>query len=291
MRHRASPFHSRQKSTTLDLLDHYAGIYDLSPVGQPTRTAWHTLALLYTPFQFKALYLSTGLACFLLLLQVLVYTACHRRLLMPRSLFHTLVNKWLSLLLLISVYVAGVQQTRLANLCLFSSMLIHFSLLASFMWYMLLFYCFFAKLNRIKKRNFELIFRRELSSGDEEVTHTAEYIQKPVVYLYMLGYGVPLLVCGIVISITKRGYIHTPYLCCFTNDLSILVISIFVPVAVLFTGMFLLIALILVALRRIVLDLKLENFKLAADEQQEEEKKEDNNEKSLEKQNWVMNSI
>lgn len=110
----------------------------------------------------------------------------------------------------------------------------HYLLLASVTWYALYFYALYKKLSVLKARNAKLIFPTgtdnaadscELDKG-EYVADNGErsgFIKRPVIHLYMLGWGLPLALCSIIVSITRQDYVQTPFSFCFTNEPNILV--------------------------------------------------------------------
>lgn len=72
----------------------------------------------------------------------------------------------------------------------------------------------------------------------------------------MIGWGLPLLLCSVIISIVKSSYLTVPYGVCFTNSVPILIGSLLLPVCVLLLVKCVFIILIFFTLRRIVKDLK-----------------------------------
>ena len=195
---------------------------------------------------------------------IFVYILLRKRLLMPRSFFHVYINTWLCVCLLILAFTFGINQISLPYVCLSSAILLHYLTLCSSAWYTLYFYALFAKLRTLKARNYKLIYSRgEIKLGDEaalkqnEYEHdSGEYIQKPVLHYYMLGWGVPSLLCSIIISITKREYIQVPFGFCFTNESHILLGSLLIPIGVLFVVKVVFVVLIAVTLSKILNDLR-----------------------------------
>lgn len=71
----------------------------------------------------------------------------------------------------------------------------------------------------------------------------------------MIAYGFPMLLCSIIISITKNDYIQVPFSFCFTNQLSIFLGSMVIPMLLMLLFMFVLIVVVYLTLRKIVDDL------------------------------------
>ena len=213
----------------------------------------------YVFFANRAVYFASALACLLLLGALVAYLACSTRLLMPRAFFHIYVNIWMATLLLLLVFVLGIAQTGLPSLCLVSAFLGHYLTLSLNSWYLLFFYALFFKLDKLKRRNYKLILDEAhqvylaapMPEPDED-----EYVPRPVVHLYMLGWGAPLLLCLAVLSICKREYVLSPFDACFINNYTILVCTLLVPVIIMLCLIVLFVLLAAFTLRRIVKDLK-----------------------------------
>lgn len=216
----------------------------------------------YQFFSHKVFYFFSLISILILSANIIIYLILKKSLLMPRSFQHCIINKWVSVLFLILFYVIGIKQIFIAHLCFVSAIATHYLMLSSFIWYLLYYWCLYSKLRVLEKRNFNLIFNNDdvqlkKSSGHEE---DDEYIKKPVVHLYMLGYGVPLLLVSIIVSITKRDYVLVPYSLCFTNEPNILIGSIILPVCFVFLIQLVLVGLIWATLKRIVKDLDIEEL-------------------------------
>ena len=215
----------------------------------------------YESFHFKIVYFASVSASLLLFASVLAYATLHKRLMMPRSFYHSLLNIWTCVLLLTLVYSFGIFQVNLPHLCFSTAVLLHYLTLCAFVWYTLFFYCMHQKLRTLQTRNFSLIFRRGEATFAKQEPNTAqiggaEYVKKSVVHLYMLGWGVPSLVCSVIVSVTKREYVQAPYAYCFTNEPHILIGSVLVPVLTMLVVQLVFVVLIGLTLRKIVGDLK-----------------------------------
>ena len=274
---RHSPhFTETSESTSIDsnllsitrLIDEYADLYRIN-IKDDLNTNQSMIAklqiVLYNNYQYfdhKVLYFFSLISILILSANIMIYLILKKSLLMPRSFQHCIINKWISVLFLILSYVTGIKQIFIPHLCFVSAIATHYLMLASFIWYLLYYWCLYSKLRVLEKRNFNLIFNNDdvqlkKSSGHEE---DDEYVKKPVLHLYMLGYGVPLLLVSIIISITKRDYVLVPYSLCFTNEPNILIGSIILPVCFVFLIQLVLVGLIWATLKRIVKDLNMEEY-------------------------------
>ena len=207
---------------TIDMIDEYAAVFKLDLAGSDPHLSWmQRLRLIlrhsYEIFDHKIVYFASISSCFLLLGSMGVYALLARRLQMPRSFCHIFINIWACNFFLLAVYTLGIRQVHLPHMCLVTAVIIHYLSLCICLWYTLYFYSLFAKLRGLKERNFNLIFVQEVKTKpiakdyDEDEEEDEETIQKPVVHLYMFGWGLPMLLCAIVVSITKRAYLTAPY--------------------------------------------------------------------------------
>jgi len=231
----------------------------------------------YRWFSHRIVYFSSATSCILLIGTIISYLISSRTMLMPRSFYHVLINIWLCIFLLILTFVSGLNQINIAYVCFPTAFILHYLTLCSSLWYTIYFYSLFSKLNTLKKRNSSLIFdlmndnnnnnnnkkkdelkklNKKQNDYDDEDEEDEEYIAKPVVHLYMLGWGLPLLLCSIVVSIEKRDYLTAPFSTCFTNEKNILINTLILPVIVMFLVKLIFIVLIVLTLNRIVKDLK-----------------------------------
>jgi hypothetical protein len=217
----------------------------------------------YETFHFKIVYFSAIASSLLLFASILVYSIFSSRLLMPRSFFHVYINIWVCVLLLIVVYTFGIYQVNLPHLCLSTAVLLHYLTLCASVWYTLYFYCLYKKLHTLRKQNFNLIFNKDAGMnafGKNDFSPNQiggqEYVKKSVIHLYMLGWGMPSLLCSIIVSITKRDYIQVPFGYCFSNEKHILIGSVFVPVLILLVVKMVFAVLIWITLKKILVDLK-----------------------------------
>ncbi|RNA42585.1 adhesion G -coupled receptor A3 [Brachionus plicatilis] len=280
-----------QLASIIHLIDEYAQLFRINIKDDLTTNLSimaQIRAILHHNYQFfdqKVLYFFSLVSILILSANIVIYLILKKSLLMPRSFQHCIINKWLSVLSLILFFIVGIKQIFIPHLCLITAIGSHFLMLASFLWYLLYYWCLYSKLRVLEKRNFNLIFNnnniqlKKLSEHEEE----EEYVKKPVVHLYMLGYGIPILLVSIIISITKRDYVQVPYSVCFTNEPNILIGSIILPVCFVFLVQLVLVGLIWATLRRIVKDLNMEDL-----ESKPEDPKINEEKKELCK-NWLIN--
>lgn len=270
-------------SKVIQMIDRYAELFNLDIKNHANTSLYKKLKTIFSSsyelFTNKIIYFAAVGSCIILLISIIIYIALGNRLQMPRSFYHIFINIWLSSFFLIGIFTLGIRQIHIAQLCLCTAILVHYLTLCVSAWHTLYFYSLFAKLYSLKDRNFNLLFtptkptpkteyksmkkngvenKREMQDDNDSdyEEEEEEVIRKPVIHLYMIGWGVPLLACSVIVSITKQNYLTVPYGVCFTNNLPILIGSLLVPVCVLLFVKIIFIGLILTTLKRIINDLK-----------------------------------
>lgn len=265
------------------MIDQYAELFNLDMASPASASIYRRLQSListsYETFDNRMIYFSAIGSCLLFLVSAVIYSVLGNSLQMPRSFYHLFANIWLSVFFLIATYTLGIRQINIPHLCLATSILCHYLTLCVSIWHTLYFYSLFAKLYSLKDRNFDLLFNgpkpktqeyksmqkssadtqkdgKDQDDSDYEEDEEEEVIQKPVLHYYLMGWGLPLLLCAVIISITKQNYLTVPYGVCFTNNMTILVVTLIVPVAIMFLMKLVFCVLIMCTLRRIVNDLK-----------------------------------
>jgi len=260
----------------IQMIDQYMTLFNMNDVSffNLIRIMFKTNYLWFTN---RIVYFSSFTSCILLISTIISYLISSKTMLMPRSFYHVLINIWLCMLMLILTFIFGLNQINIAYVCFPTAFILHYLTLCTSLWYTIYFYSLFFKLNTLKKRNSSLIFdlmqddiickkkdelkkltkkNKKQNDYDDDDEEEDEYTPKPVVHLYMLGWGLPLLLCSIVISIEKRDYLTAPFSTCFSNEKNILINTLILPVIVMFMVKLIFIVLIAVTLNRIVKDLK-----------------------------------
>lgn len=118
------------------------------------------------------------------------------------------------------VYVFGIYQTEEAHLCQIIGLTLHYFTLCALLWMCV-------SVNSMYKR-----LRKNDTSiqlQDDEL-QPEERIQKPILGLYLVGWGIALIICGISGAINMKEYASYTY--CFLNSGPALS-AIFIPIGVL----------------------------------------------------------
>ncbi|KPJ16190.1 putative G-protein coupled receptor 125 [Papilio machaon] len=146
----------------------------------------------------------------------LTYAMCHPAILMPRKAKHALVNTWAALGLLCFLYTLGIYQTEDVKLCQVLGLLIHYLSLCCLLWM-----CVSAS-NMYK---WATKTQGPVRSPEEELPPDAP-AHKPILGLYLVGWGIALIVCGISGAVNLKDY--AGYSQCFLSTAPALA-SLFIP--------------------------------------------------------------
>ncbi|XP_061713898.1 adhesion G protein-coupled receptor A3 [Cydia pomonella] len=129
------------------------------------------------------------------------YAAAFPALLMPRRAKHALLNTWLAQAALCFLYTLGIYQTEDVRLCRALGLLIHYLSLCCLLWM-----CVSAHVM------YKWVTRRERPPPDEPPDAP---VRKPVLGLYLSGWGIALIVCGISGAVNLKDY--AGYAQCFLS--------------------------------------------------------------------------
>lgn len=154
-----------------------------------------------------------------LLIVVVTYSVCYMSIQMPKKIKHSLLNTWIAVILLVFVYTFGIYQTEDIQLCQIIGLLLHYITLCVLFWICVGVTSIYKKLNKsvsVRIPNDELLSDKP--------------IQRPILGLYLIGWGISLIVCGISGAVNMKEYRARTY--CFLHSIPALS-ALFIPAAVL----------------------------------------------------------
>ncbi|CAM4799983.1 unnamed protein product [Rotaria magnacalcarata] len=181
----------------------------------------------YTNYSRLPIYISSIIGSICFFISILVCTRCSKVYQMSRSVFHCLINYWLSLGILLPLFAFGLQKTQLKFLCEFIALTLHYLCLTTILWLTLLTYSIWRK-QSIKSTNKD-IRRQSSTSMINDHASKIKSKSKPVIQFYFLAYGAALIICCINLAVSHQHYMINDI--CFFNDfysILILIISIFI---------------------------------------------------------------
>ncbi|XP_061768716.1 adhesion G protein-coupled receptor A3 [Nerophis ophidion] len=146
------------------------------------------------------MYATTIVLLFCLLTIIVSYVYHHKSVRVSRKCWHMLVNLCFHISLTCGVFVGGINQTRHASVCQAVGILLHYSTLATALWVGVTARNIYKQVTRKAKRYEEL---------DEPPPPP-----RPMLRFYLIGGGIPTIVCGITAAANIKNYgsqINAPY--------------------------------------------------------------------------------
>ncbi|XP_057711149.1 adhesion G protein-coupled receptor A3 [Corythoichthys intestinalis] len=131
---------------------------------------------------------------------IVSYIYHHKSVRVSRKCWHMLVNLCFHISLTCAVFVGGINQTRYANVCQAVGILLHYSTLATALWVGVTARNIYKQVTRKAKRYEE---------PDEPPPPP-----RPMLRFYLIGGGIPTIVCGITAAANIKNYgsqINAPY--------------------------------------------------------------------------------
>ncbi|XP_038213869.1 adhesion G protein-coupled receptor A3 [Zerene cesonia] len=150
----------------------------------------------------------------------LTYIMCYPAIQMAKKTKHALINTWIAIGLLCFLYTLGIYQTEDIKLCQILGLLIHYLSLCCLLWM-----CVSAS-NMYK---WVTKTHSPVRSPEDEIPPDIP-IQKPILGLYLVGWGIALIVCGISGAVNLKDY--AGYSQCFLSTAPALS-ALFIPGAIL----------------------------------------------------------
>ncbi|VVC87080.1 unnamed protein product [Leptidea sinapis] len=150
----------------------------------------------------------------------LTYIMCYPAIQMAKKTKHALINTWIAIGLLCFLYTLGIYQTEDVKLCQILGLLIHYLSMCCLLWM-----CVSAS-NMYK---WVMKTHNPVRTPDDELPPDVP-IQKPILGLYLVGWGIALIVCGISGAVNLKDY--AGYSQCFLSTAPALS-ALFIPGAIL----------------------------------------------------------
>uniref|UniRef100_A0A8C8MNP3 Adhesion G protein-coupled receptor A3 n=1 Tax=Oncorhynchus tshawytscha TaxID=74940 RepID=A0A8C8MNP3_ONCTS len=194
--------HDNFTTLSCDSLSNYAVLMDLTGVEyfSPSIEPLHPV-----------IYATAIVLLLCLLIIIISYIYHHRSVRISRKYWHMLVNLCLHIFLTCGVFVGGINQTRYASVCQAVGIILHYSTLATALWVGVTARNIYKQVTRKAKRYEEL---------DEPPPPP-----RPMLRFYLIGGGIPIIVCGITAAanIKNYGIWHIPSLGAFFGPVSFIV--------------------------------------------------------------------
>uniref|UniRef100_A0A4W5R7K4 Adhesion G protein-coupled receptor A3 n=1 Tax=Hucho hucho TaxID=62062 RepID=A0A4W5R7K4_9TELE len=195
--------HDNFTTLSCDSLSNYAVLMDLTGVEYLSPSIEPLHPVIY----------ATAIVLLLCLLIIIIsYIYHHRSVRISRKYWHMLVNLCIHIFLTCGVFVGGINQTRYASVCQAVGIILHYSTLATALWVGVTARNIYKQVTRKAKRYEEL---------DEPPPPP-----RPMLRFYLIGGGIPIIVCGITAAANIKNYVpvcHIPSLGAFYGPVSFIV--------------------------------------------------------------------
>uniref|UniRef100_A0AAX7UWT4 Adhesion G protein-coupled receptor A3 n=1 Tax=Astatotilapia calliptera TaxID=8154 RepID=A0AAX7UWT4_ASTCA len=138
------------------------------------------------------IYATTVILLLCLATIIISYIYHHRSVRVSRKFWHMLINLCFHISLTCGVFIGGINQTRFSNVCQAVGILLHYSTLATTLWVGVTARNIYKQVTRKAKRYEEL---------DEPPPPP-----RPMLRFYLIGGGIPIIVCGITAAANIKNY-------------------------------------------------------------------------------------
>uniref|UniRef100_A0AAY4D8L7 Adhesion G protein-coupled receptor A3 n=1 Tax=Denticeps clupeoides TaxID=299321 RepID=A0AAY4D8L7_9TELE len=163
--------------------------------GYSTTSTWTDVVHTVTPLH-PVIYATAVILLLCLLTVIGSYIYHHRTVRVSRKCWHMLVNLCLHIFLTCGVFVGGINQTRYASVCQAVGIVLHYSTLATALW------------SGVTARNIYKQVTRKAKSYEE--LDEPPPPPRPMLRFYLIGGGIPVIVCGITAAANIKNYGSRP---------------------------------------------------------------------------------
>ncbi|KAF7997869.1 hypothetical protein HCN44_009267 [Aphidius gifuensis] len=183
-----------------------------------------------------AIYIGTLIIIICLTCTSVTYIICNTSIAMPKRSKHSIINTWIAIILLCFFYTTGIQQTEDIEICQNVGLALHYLSLCCLLWMTVSAHIMY---HRLSKSNIKTI-------PDDEIPE--QTMPKPILGLYLCGWGISMIICGISSAINHHEYYGYNY--CFLST-GPAIVQLFIPSIILIIYMMILYLLIRCTIRNI----------------------------------------
>ncbi|XP_043260839.1 adhesion G protein-coupled receptor A3 [Colletes gigas] len=151
-----------------------------------------------------AIYIGSIITITCLIITCATYIICYTSITMPKKAKHCVINTWFAMALLSFSYSVGIHQTENIQICQSIGLTLHYLSLCSLLWM------------AVSASN---MYKKFTKSDLEDIPNNEiqdQPIPKPLLGLYLVGWGVGMIICGISGAINLREYAGYSY--CFLSS-------------------------------------------------------------------------
>lgn len=142
-----------------------------------------------------AIYIGSSILFISFLIVIITYLLSYTSIQMPKKAKHSLINTWITIALLCFMYVFGIYQTEDIKVCQVVGMILHYFTLCSLLWMCVGVNCMYKRLSK-----------NDIIGLQDDDLPSEQPIQKPILGLYLVGWGIGLIICGLSAAINMNEY-------------------------------------------------------------------------------------
>ncbi|EFN65630.1 Probable G-protein coupled receptor 125 [Camponotus floridanus] len=146
-------------------------------------------------YSHPAIYIGSFVTITCLMIMSVTYIISYTSITMPKKAKHSVINTWFAMALLSFIYSIGIQQTEHIEICQSVGLILHYLSLCCLLWMAV------SASNMYKK-----LTKSGLDVIPDDDVDPDQPISKPLLGLYLVGWGVALIICGISGAINLREY-------------------------------------------------------------------------------------
>ncbi|XP_008184525.1 adhesion G protein-coupled receptor A3 [Acyrthosiphon pisum] len=153
-------------------------------------------------FAHTSIYIGTFVGSTFLLFSVTLYVLLNNNIQMAKKLKHSLPNTWFAMSMFYLIYCNGIHRTENPRTCQIIGLLIQFFSLAPLFWMTV-------TIKVLCKRVHKPFLPAGTPSDDGggmNIPHEDVVVKKPLLGIYMVGWGIPMLLCGMSSAVNLPGY-------------------------------------------------------------------------------------
>lgn len=194
-----------------DRLSYFGMLQDIQFVTLTSNNNFITGAKFH--YSHPAIYIGTFILILCLFLTILTYLLCFSSIQMAKRAKHSLINTWMAIAFTSYIFTFGIYQTEDIQVCQIVGIILHYLSLSVLLWMCV---------------SVTTMYKRLAKSVTlpEELPSTEPPLQKPILGLYLVGWGIALIVCGISGAVNMREYASHAYCFLYTGPA---LSAIFVP--------------------------------------------------------------
>ncbi|RUS79656.1 hypothetical protein EGW08_012579, partial [Elysia chlorotica] len=146
------------------------------------------------------IYAGSGICMVCMLIVISTYISCYGTIGVPKKVKHAVINLCLSTLLMLGVFIAGINRTDMELPCQIAGICIHYFTLCSVFWITL-----------TTNITYKKFLKASQPPEPPPDLGPMPLPPKPILQFYFVGYGVPLIICGITAAVSLQFYAGMKY--------------------------------------------------------------------------------